>query len=183
MGSRLQQPMTALNADQPRQQAQQQAWMQQIGLAAGQRPPRQALSLVSLVCMLLPSAQAMHLAPAGRSVSARRLPDSHSSPLRAAMLGPLPSNWEAWLIAAAQHLQSCQPRSRIPAVLREQTHLPRMLSCRLPGAFCLRPQRLCPGLLQAKAGGRERGSLTGQRRFQQAVCTQLQGCLVECAWG
>ena len=150
--------------------------MQQIELAAGQRPPGQVLRLVSLVCMLQPPAQAMHLAPAGRSVSARRLPDSHPSPLRAATLGPLPSSCQARLIPAAQHLQSCQPHSRSPAVLRRQARPRRMLSCRLLGAFCLSLRRLCPGRLQAKAEGRERGSSVGQRRFQQAVCTQLQGC-------
>ena len=179
-GPRLQQPMTALAALQPRQQAQMQAQMQQIELAAGQRPPEQVLSLRSLVCMLLPSAQAVHLAPAGRSVSARRLPDSHPSLLRAAMLGPLPSDCQTRLIAAAQHLQSCQPHSRSLVVLRRQARLRSMFSCRLLGAFCLSLQRLCPGRLQAKAQGRERGSLVGQRRFQQAVCTQLQGCRLPC---
>ena len=154
--------------------------MQQIGLVAGQRPPGQVLSLVILVCMLLPSAQAVHLALAGRSVSARQLPDSHPYLLRAAVVGPLPSNRQARLIAAAQHLQSCQSRSRSPAVLRRQALLRRMLSCRLLGVFCLSPQRPCPGRLQAKAGGRETGSSAGQRRSQQAMCTQLQGCRLPC---
>ena len=180
MGIRLQQPITALHALQSRQQAWQQAWMQQIGLAAGQRPPRQDLSLVCLVYMLLPSAQAVHLALAGRSVSARRLPDSHPSLLRAAVVGTLPSSRQAQLITAAQHLQSCQSRSRSPAVLRRQARLRRMLSYRLLCEYCLSPQRPCPGRLQAKAGGRERGSSAGQRRFQQAMCTQLQGCRLPC---
>ena len=174
MGSRLLRPMTALNGLQSRQQVQKQR------MTIGLRSPRQALSLKNLACMSLPSAQATYLALAGRSVSARRLPESHPFPLQAAVVGPLTSNRQALLIAAAQHLQSCQPRSRSPAVLRRQALLQGMLSCRMPGAFCLSSQRLCPRWLQMKAGGRERESSIGQRRFQQAVCTQRQGCKLPC---
>ena len=146
-GPRLQQPLTALAALQPGQQAQLQAQMQQIELAAGQRPPEQVLSLRSLVCRLLPTVQAVCPTPAGRSVSTRpgcrRLPDSHLSPLWAAMVDLLPGKFPALPSAAAQHLQSCQPHSRISAVLRKQARLPMKLSCRLPSTSCLSLQELC----------------------------------------
>ena len=106
----------------------------------------------------------------------RRLPEKRPTALQAAVLGPLPSNRLALQIASAQHLQSCRPQGRSPAVLHRLTRLPR--SCRLQSTFQLSLQRLCPSCLQARAGkgGKERGSSIGQERFQQAVCTQLQQC-------
>ena len=82
----------------------------------------------------------------------RRLPEKRPAPLRAAVLGPLPSNCPALLSAAAQRLQSCRPQSRSPALLRRQARLPWKLARRLPGTLRLSLQRPCPRRLQARTG-------------------------------
>ena len=115
-----------------------------------------------------------------RSASAtpgrRRLPEKRPTPLRAAVLGPLPSNRPTLFSAAAQNLQSCRPQGRSPAVLHRLARMP--LSCRLQCTSRLPLQWLCPSRLQARAGkgGKERGSSIGQGRLQRAVCTQLRQC-------